>query len=52
MRERLINTRVPTPEAWSGKGKQNALGKNIWLLPAKGIRKHCYKNLGRKLKAA
>lgn len=40
MQERLIKTRVPTPEAWSRKGKQVALGKNIWLLPTKGIRKH------------
>lgn len=41
MQERLIKIRVPTSETWSGKGKQDALGKNIWLLPAKGIRKHC-----------
>ena len=45
MQERLAKTRMPTPEAWSVKGKQVALGKqNYWLLHAEGIRKHCQKN--------
>lgn len=42
MQERLVKTRVPTPEACSVKGKQVALGKwNCWLPHAKGIRTHC-----------
>lgn len=42
MQERLVKTRVPTPEAWSVKGKQVALGKqNCWLLYAKGVKKYC-----------
>ena len=42
MQEKLVKTRVATPEAWSIKGKQVALGKwNCWLHHAKRIRKYC-----------